>query len=159
MTRKGDFKPLKDRLEGFVDPCPATGCWLFAGKLDKDGYGSMHNRSGGGDYKAHRVAWQEFVGPIPPGLDVAHHCDVRCCVNPSHLYVATRRQNLADRTKRKREPRGEACSWSKLKSEDAIYIMNSTEKIEALVERFGISRAQVYRVKSGECWGHLEGGK
>lgn len=51
---------------------------------------------------AHRVSWRAFVGPIPDGFDVLHHCDVRCCTNPEHLYVGTHQQNMDDKARRGR---------------------------------------------------------
>ncbi|KAB2977369.1 HNH endonuclease [Streptomyces sp. SS1-1] len=48
----------------------------------------------GGRYQmAHRVAYQEIVGPIPEGLQLDHLCRVRHCVNPAHLEPVTSREN------------------------------------------------------------------
>jgi hypothetical protein len=38
-----------------------------------------------GSGRAHRVAWERLVGPIPPGHDLHHLCGVKLCVNPDHL--------------------------------------------------------------------------
>jgi hypothetical protein len=73
-------------------PVPWTGCWLWLGKLDKDGYGTL-----GVNYamkKAHRASYEFARGPIPPGLHIDHLCRVRCCVNPDHLEPVTCRENL-----------------------------------------------------------------
>lgn len=149
MAKKGQFLPMKDRLMGFVYPEAITGCWIFHGKLDKDGYGLLRNRTGiGGDFKAHRVSWQEHKGSIPAGMEVAHDCDNRCCVNPSHLYIATHKQNINDRTTRKREPRGEECSWAKLSSDVVAGIRNGSLGKSDVV----VSRSQYYRIKKRECW-------
>jgi hypothetical protein len=151
--RKSQFTDLRTRLERHYECEPFSGCWLFTGKLDKDGYGSLRNRTGkGGDFKSHRVAWEVYVGPITQGLSVAHHCDVRSCVNPSHLYLATHRKNIADRSKRKREPRGELCSWAKITRHDVDALRNSNESPSVWAQRLGISRSQAYRIKNSECW-------
>lgn len=154
MPAKGQFVDLRIRLERNMQPCPTTGCWLFIGKQDKDGYGNLHNRSGGGDYKAHRISWESYRGPIPEGLDVAHHCDVRACINPSHLYIATRQQNLADRTARKREPRGERCNLSKLKKSEVEEIRASQQSVAYLSGKYAVSKAQIYRIKNRENWNY-----
>jgi hypothetical protein len=48
---------------------------------------------GGTSRRAHRVAYELAVGPIPPGLQVDHLCRVRDCVNPAHLDPVTKREN------------------------------------------------------------------
>lgn len=43
---------------------------------------------------AHRVVYEELVGPIPDGLMLDHLCRVRHCVNPEHLEPVTNRENV-----------------------------------------------------------------
>ncbi len=43
---------------------------------------------------AHRVAYQLIVGQIPEGMFLDHVCSIRSCVNPSHLRLATNKQNM-----------------------------------------------------------------
>jgi HNH endonuclease len=70
------------------------GCWLWRKVSTRTGYAQFTYF---GKMKlAHRVAWLLFRGGIPPGVDVAHHCDIRHCVNPYHLFLATRRENMRD---------------------------------------------------------------
>jgi hypothetical protein len=69
-------------------------CWIWTGAKNQYGYGVLTVQ-----YKlrpAHRFSYETFVGPIPEGHDVCHTCDVRNCVNPSHLWTGPARENLLD---------------------------------------------------------------
>src|ERR1041385_7445465 len=98
--------PMLKRFERKYIPEPNSGCWLWIGLTHEHGYGEF--RESGKRVRAHVWAYKNFVGPIPENLCVLHKCDVRCCVNPEHLYVGTKWQNTQDAIARNRFPRGEA---------------------------------------------------
>lgn len=72
-------------------------CWLWTGRLNKDGYGlytvacANGTRSGA---LAHRLSYRLMVGPIADGLTLDHLCRVRRCVNPAHLEPVSLRVNI-----------------------------------------------------------------
>ncbi len=70
-------------------------CWLWTGAL-VEGYGSF--RSAGRHYLAHVFSYEIANGSIPFGFEVDHRCFVRACVNPAHLRLATRNQNMQHRS-------------------------------------------------------------
>lgn len=81
-----------------IVPEPNTGCWLWTGGFDQDGYGHMHVCQDGAwtTTPAHRGMWQLRNGPMPPELLACHSCDTPACANPDHVWPGTAEQNNAD---------------------------------------------------------------
>lgn len=96
------------RLLRHCIPEPNSGCWLWTGTLKKPvrGLGYGHFRVSGKTKVAHRVSWEIFRGPIPDGLCVCHKCDVSICVNPDHLFLGTRLDNIEDMVAKGRQSNG-----------------------------------------------------
>lgn len=73
------------------------GCWIWAGGLRSNGYGSFavkHARDGRWTFTtAHRWAFMDQVFIIGNDLEVDHLCRVRACVRPDHLEAVTVAEN------------------------------------------------------------------
>ena len=134
-----------------------TPCRIWEGAATPQGYGLI-GVPGGIEY-VHRVVMAFELEPRPP-MHVLHKCHNPSCVNPSHLYLGTHRDNMGDKVRAGRQPRGEAAGMAKIKSPESILrirhlYFTGQFKQQALADMFGISQAQVSRIVRGETWAHL----
>ena len=68
----------------FLDTIDKTEtCWIWTGKIDKNGYGYFYDRT---LLHAHRASWIYHKGEIEKDFSILHHCNTHSCVNPDHLF-------------------------------------------------------------------------
>lgn len=92
MHRQPTSLPVKDRIRNNVLVESDTGCWIWAGKKNRQDYASI--TIGGKTVAAHRASYEAFVGFIPAGLVIDHLCRTPACVNPEHLEPVTQWENV-----------------------------------------------------------------
>ena len=100
------MRPLHERLLSRV-VWGASDCWHYCGARNSFGYGRLTVK--GRLQVAHRLSYEAFIGPIPDGMSVLHHCDNPSCINPDHLWLGTYSDNRRDCVAKGRDglPRGE----------------------------------------------------
>lgn len=90
---------LLKRFEEKYCPEPNTGCWLWTAALNNKGYGKIGAYRSKGRYDwmlAHRASWFLFKGQLSDEMCVLHKCDTPACVNPDHLFLGTKGDNIRD---------------------------------------------------------------
>jgi len=137
-----------------------TGCWLWtasalSGQAGYGGFARRHRQSA----LAHHVSWEFAYGPIPPGLNVLHRCDVRICVRPDHLFLGTQLDNVQDRDAKGRGSYGELHHHAKLTDADVVAIRQrwphgATQA--CLAHEFGVRPSQIANIVHRRSWKHLD---
>lgn len=142
------MKTLRERFDEKWMPEPFSGCWLWTAGVDAKGYGRIGALRK--NQKAQRIAWQLYRGDIPCGLSVLHKCDVRCCVNPEHLFLGDNADNTYDMIAKCRH-------YRKLKDCDVLVIKQSPPRLGGkLARRFNVSAALISRIRLGHLWKHIQ---
>lgn len=145
----------KSKEEAFSKKVMMTpSCWLWIGAINNKGYGLFRGKL------AHRCAFEMYNGSIPDGLDVCHNCpngDNPKCVNPSHLFLGTRFQNMQDAIGKGRIPKGSQKSQAKLTEEQVNAILKFPKDVphSQVARLYAVSRTLIRRIRNGVCWRHI----
>lgn len=157
-----ELRPVKRRFWGTpletLDHYSArnreTGCLEWTGGVNDAGYGTCTYGL------AHRVAYEEWVGSIPEGLYVLHHCDNPPCIEPTHLYAGTQADNMRDMYERGRSapaiPKpGSLNPAAKLTEEQVLAIRADTRPQRVIASDYGITQAAVSLIVTRKKWSHI----
>lgn len=126
-------------------------CWEWQKALDKHGYGFIARKIPGTQknkgYRAHRIAYEVYVGPIPAGISVLHKCDNRKCCNPQHLFLGTAADNNRDARNKGRA----ILNARKRISDNTIAALRNAfdqggQQIRSLAKQFGVSETHAHRL-------------
>src|SRR6266436_821603 len=81
-------------------------CWEWIGCLNSSGYGTI---SFFGSEFVHRISYWLYVDFCQsdllgkPKIKILHKCDNKICINPSHLFKGTQKDNIQDKIKKGRD--------------------------------------------------------
>lgn len=149
-----------------------SGCWIWEASLNNKGYGQFSIKRSVNKL-AHRISYQIYIGDIPKGLCVLHKCDNPKCVNPDHLFLGTKKDNMIDKENknrgnhekasktmiRKGHNRGEKQWMCKLTNNDIIEIRKLHSKgltHEEIASKYPVERRQIGKIINKESWKHLK---
>lgn len=132
-------------------------CWNWTGCSDKDGYGRFNTRPNGIKkmVAAHRYCWEIFKPKIPDGILLLHKCDWPPCVNPSHLFLGTHKDNVDDMISKERTNYAICC---KLTLEQVLEIKTAPAYRGVnrdLSLKHGVSDSVISEIRSGKLWADL----
>lgn len=127
-----------------VDKNDPSGCWLYKGFLDRDGYGIFTTALS--QDRAHRYVLKNNTDI--KGKVVCHKCDVRNCVNPDHLFVGSQADNIKDMISKNRHHHNRSRKSTPRKVTDEMIneILTSTLPKIHLAKKLGINKTTVYRI-------------
>jgi len=128
-------------------------CWPWTAGRFSTGYGAFF--IDGRMVKAHRMALMLTGVEVPPGKLVCHHCDNRPCCNPSHLFIGSNAENVADRDAKGRQACGVVNGRAKLtesKVSQVRAMVASGETYRSVGVFFRISHSTVSKIINGRTW-------
>lgn len=132
---------------------PDSGCLLWQGSTRPNGYGQAVFRQR--MWKAHRLAYETWVGAIAGGMLVCHACDNRRCIEPTHLFLGSAADNNNDRDAKGRTAKGERNN-SKLTEEAVRAIRASTAATKALAAEYGVFHTVIWKIRTRRAWAHVD---
>lgn len=149
------YRPLVDRFHEKYQAVPFSGCWLWEGGINENGYGIIGVANNKTD-KAHRVSWRLHCGEIPVGANILHRCDVPACVNPEHLFLGTLRDNSRDCVSKGRnfipDNCGTKAAWAKLDWKKVADIRTRRMSQHNFAKLYEVSRSAVRNVQLNKSW-------
>ena len=155
-------KAVEFRFWKKVNRAGPDDCWEWnAGKIGP-GYGIFFVSPDRPRVGAHVYSYELNIGRIPRGKCVLHECDNRGCVNPNHLFLGTKLDNMIDKIKKGRSNNIKGSQFPNAKiTEDDVVEMRRLFNIGELntVElglKYGISSANVGLIVKYKAWKHVK---
>ena len=146
--------PLSEKIERNITRIPESGCWIWMSTIEDSGYGRVC--SGKKPFYAHRASYEQKYGKIPNGMMALHHCDIKSCVNPDHIFIGTQKDNMLDKVLKNRQAKGINHGNAKLTEDQVREIKSSSETSIKLAAKFNYSASMIREIKNGNLWKHLE---
>lgn len=150
------YTPTKQRFWAMVTKLTETECWLWKGYRDRNRYGQFND--GEKIVYAHVYSFLLADNILIQGNYVLHKCDKPACVNPTHLFQGTQKDNLQDCKIKGRNNRGAKNGQAKLKESEVKTIVNllRTSTDSELGTLYKVSPATIKDIRKGITWKHIQ---
>ncbi len=156
---KWDHASLAERFWFKVNVGNPTECWKWLAYCDPCGYGKFYVPQQRGMGYASRVAYELTNGPIPKGLYVLHRCDNPPCVNPSHLFLGSKKDNTQDMVRKQRGLVGVKNGQAKLTAAQVTRIrarVAEGARRRDIADEHNVSLTTIDHIVWRETWKHIE---
>ena len=132
----------------------ADDCWIINQSIHYPS--SIDNKK----YLSSRLSYF-FHNNIDPGpLHVCHKCDNPVCVNPSHLFLGTPKDNCEDMRNKNRSLAGIRNIHAKLAEKDVLEIRqlygSGTHNQPELSKMFNVCQVTISQIVNNKRWKHLK---
>lgn len=138
---------------------PNGDCWIWLASCNKNGYGQVQFSDL--STSTHRVSYELVHGPIGNNyVDcVLHSCDNPPCVNPDHLFMGGRKDNVADMVSKGRMAgaKGEKNCKDVLTEAQVMEIFKSDASNVDLGEEYGVAPTTISAIRTQRNWKYLTG--
>lgn len=136
-------------------------CWDWIGVKNDNGYPIL--RIGGRkglQARVSRLTYFITYGCFNEDLFICHKCENPGCVNPSHLFTGTCKDNTQDMLQKNRGSappilNGEEHGNHKLTEKEVIEIYNSSLDMKTLGLLYNVTTTTIHRILTGKAWKHL----
>jgi len=152
---------LEERFWAKVARRGPNDCWEWMAGKTTAGYGHIHGKGGakGKVIYAHRLSWELLNGPILKELCCLHRCDNPGCVNPTHLFLGSQIDNVADKVAKGRQAHGENAGGCKLTSDQVVEIRkeyaSGNGTYRQLASKYGVNKAEIGYIVTHKRWAHI----
>lgn len=137
----------------------ADDCWEWIASKNRKGYGNFYISLGNSKElhtMAHRFSWCLEFGKVPDGMSVCHKCDNPSCVNPSHLFLGTAKDNVQDMIKKGRSAHQRGYKNHSVIGWDEVYRIRELGLCGntgiSLAKQFGVSISTISRILRKRSW-------
>lgn len=145
------FKAIAERIDEKWERDPVSGCKIWIGARDKDGYAFI--RMNGANIRVSRYLLGQKLGRELGDNEIAcHSCDNPPCINEDHLWLGDSTANQID-CARKSRCRGQILSITDVREIRRRWIAGARQV--DLSRQYGVSDTTICHVVHQKKWKHV----